>query len=366
MRKYSFIFFLVSIVLVFLCCGKKGPILPPLKKIPKKVNITEAFQRGEKIWLKWKNPSTYLDGTPLAEISKVEIWIYKKQIEEGEDKSVDLKTFKKESALLKFILGSDLPEYREAETEDSLVYVYNIGIDIKEFQDHVFFFRMKAEDKKGKESEFSKMVSIEPKVAPLPPHRLNAGALKDRVKLEWETPEKNTDGSSPACVTGYHLYRASEESPFDRINEELIEETEYEDEQIIFGEEYKYFVRSSASEESPFLESENSEMVKVTVKDVIPPEKPQGLVLVAAEDRITITWDDVKDNDLSGYYVYRRVKGDEKFFLITLKPVKENIFHDFSAEKGIEYEYRVSACDPAGNESEKSDIITGILKGYRS
>jgi len=129
------------------------------------------------------------------------------------------------------------------------------------------------------------------------------------------------------------------------------------------GEEYEYFVRSSASEEPPFLESENSEKVNMTVKDTIPPEKPENLIIIAGDDRITLTWDRVKDNDLKGYKVWRRIKGEEEFILLTSEPIEENIFNDFSTGKGIEYEYYVSALDKAGNESEKSEIITGTLKG---
>lgn len=86
--------------------------------------------------------------------------------------------------------------------------------------------------------------------------------------------------------------------------------------------------------------------------------------MIAAGDQITVTWDTVEAEDLYGYKIWRRKKGEEGFLLMTSKPVKENIFHDFSVREGIEYEYCVSACDKAGNESERSDIKTGRLKGY--
>jgi len=364
MKKYSAILFVLTAVFLSLCCGKKGPLLPPIKKAPKQVEVTEAFQRGGEIILKWKNPSSYIDGSLLDEISRVDIWLYKEQFKHGEIKSIDLKTFAREAALLKSIKSSDFPAFEEAGKEETEVYIYSHRIRPDEQEDTVYFWGVKAADKKGRESDFSNPVSVTSRIAPNPPSGLKAEAAADRVILKWRVPEENTDGSSPSSVKGYHVYRSSEESVFARINHELIKKTSYEDDQILFGKEYQYVVRCSASEAPPYLESENSEPVKIIVKDTIGPEKPKGLILIAAGDQITVTWDTVEAEDLYGYKIWRRKKGEEGFLLMTSEPVKENIFHDFSVREGIEYEYCVSACDKAGNESERSDIKTGRLKGY--
>ncbi len=363
MKKYAVILFVLTAVSLSLCCGKKGPLLPPIKKAPKQVEVTEVFQRGGKIILKWKNPTSYIDGSLLDEISRVDIWVYRKQHKTGEAKSIDLKTFAKEAALLKSVKRSDFPAFGEAGKEDAKVYIYSYRIKPSEPENTIYFWGIKAADKKGKESDFSNPVSVTSRRAPNPPSGLKAEAAADRVILKWEAPRKNTDGSSPPSVKGYHVYRSLEESMFVRINHELIKKTSYEDTRILFGKEYQYFVRCSASEESPYLESEDTEAVKIVVKDTIRPEKPQGLILIAAQDRITVTWDTVEAEDLYGYKIWRRNKGEEDFILMTSEPVKESVFHDFSVKEGIEYEYCISACDRAGNESEKSDIKAGTLKG---
>ncbi|MFO7980008.1 MAG: fibronectin type III domain-containing protein [Candidatus Aminicenantes bacterium] len=363
MKKHFISFLVVIAVFISLFCGKKGPIMPPIKKIPQEVKIQEVFQRGDKIIVEWKNPQSYLDGSALTEISKADIWIYQKPYEKESEQVVDPKVFKKQAVLYQSIQSPDFPEFIETDDKESPVYRYEITIKPPDYGNTLFFLGIRVVDHKGKKSEIPKPIAVQARIVPCSPSGLKAQAELKSVKLEWESPEKNTDGSSPACVKGYNLYRSSNESHFNLINDELIKETNYEDEGIIFGEEYEYFVRSSASEEPPFLESENSESVSVTVKDTIPPDAPEDLIIIAVHDRITLTWNRVKDNDLKGYKVWRRIKGDEKFILLTSECIKENIFYDFSVKKGIEYEYCVSACDNADNESERSEIITGVLKG---
>jgi len=365
MKKHLFSIFMAAVLLISQACGKKGPVLPPIKKNPQEVEMLEAFQRGGEIILKWKNPQSYVDGSPLSEISSVEIQMYKKMKKEEKEKTVDLKIFKKQSTVLRSIPASDLAEFRQDEGQDPPVYVYQANIKPSDYGSAVFFFGIKAMDQKGRESEISEPTAVEPKKVSLPPYGLKAQEAKDRVNLEWKRPEKNTDGSSPARIKGYNLYRSLKENSFERVNRELIEKNHFEDEGILFGKEYHYFVRSSANEEPPFLESENSETVKVMVEDTIPPQKPQDLIIVAGEDRITLTWNRVKDHDLKGYYVWRRIEGEEKFVLQNSDPLKDNIFDDFSIRKGVEYEYCVTALDESGNESEKSKIISGGLKGCR-
>jgi hypothetical protein len=363
MKKQAISFFILIAAYIFISCGKKGPVMPPIKKIPREVEIQEVFQRGQKIIVEWRNPQSYKDGSPLTDISKVDIWIYKESHEEGKKKAIDRKIFEKKASLLKSIQDSDFSEFRITEDGESPVYRYETTLKSSEYGNSLVFLGIKAVDKRGKKSDISKPTVVQPRVIPVPPSGLRACPQEESVKLEWEAPEKNIDGSSPACVKGYNLYRSSKESYFERVNDNLIEETKYEDIGVLLSEEYQYFVRSSASEEPPFLESENSEKISVTVIDTIPPEEPKDLIIIAGEDRITLTWEKVEDNDLKGYKVWRRIKGEEKFILLTSKPIKENIFNDFSAGIGIEYEYCVSACDNEDNESEKSEIITGTLKG---
>ena len=81
MKKFFPLLFLASLLVLFLSCGKKGPILPPVPKIIQKVEAFEISQRGEKLLLEWENPTAYIDGSPVSEITEVEIWVM--EIEKG-------------------------------------------------------------------------------------------------------------------------------------------------------------------------------------------------------------------------------------------------------------------------------------------
>jgi predicted small lipoprotein YifL len=359
MKKYGICALALTAVLFLTCCGRKGPVLPPVKKAPKPVLIQKAFQRGEHIFLKWEKPSSYLDGSPLTDLSKIEVWKVRKAYKQNESPSIDGKEFRKQSSLTTVIRSRDFPEFTENRKDGSPVFVYSYKLKPSEYNSTVLFWCLKAVDGKGRDSDFSKPVSVLPQIAPNPPSGLKAEAVLDRVKLDWTEPETNTDGSSPPRVKGYNVYRSFQQNAYDQINEELINDTCFEDSQIVLGREYQYFVRSSAFTEPPFLESDNSEVVVIQVKDTIPPEKPEGLVLIVDQDRITISWDRSAADDVRGYHVWRRKKGEETFVLLNSEPVAQNAFHDLSAQISIEYEYCVSAIDRAGNESEKSETISG-------
>ncbi|MBD3413822.1 MAG: hypothetical protein GF421_05250, partial [Candidatus Aminicenantes bacterium] len=126
-------------MLVLTGCGRKGPVLPPIKKAPKPVLIQEVFQRGEHILLKWKNPSSYLDGSPLTEVSKIEIWGVIKSFQQGEIPSIGLKAFRKQSSRIELIPSRDFPEYVEQGHESSQVLVYRYRLKSSQYQNTVFF-----------------------------------------------------------------------------------------------------------------------------------------------------------------------------------------------------------------------------------
>jgi hypothetical protein len=73
-----------SLILILSFCGKKGPIQPPVIKVPQKIENPEAKQRGDNILLRWANPTAYSDGSPLSEIKEIEIWLLE-ETEESEE-----------------------------------------------------------------------------------------------------------------------------------------------------------------------------------------------------------------------------------------------------------------------------------------
>ncbi|MBC9784485.1 S8 family serine peptidase [Heliobacterium chlorum] len=67
-----------------------------------------------------------------------------------------------------------------------------------------------------------------------------------------------------------------------------------------------------------------------------------------------VYWTASNIEDLQGFHVYRRLKGETNFAKLTTVPVVDTYFYDAKAVPGNVYEYAVSAVDYSKNESDKS------------
>lgn len=74
--------------------------------------------------------------------------------------------------------------------------------------------------------------------------------------------------------------------------------------------------------------------------------------------QLEIRWDDPEDSDINYFRVYKAYSGDETFTLLKDKLEALNYF-DTDIEFAEMYDYYVTAVDYAGNESEKSEIVSG-------
>ncbi len=365
MKRTLLIFF--SLLVVLSSCGKKGPIQPPVIKVPQHAENFEVNQRGESIILHWTNPVVYSDGSALSEIKEIEIWLLEetRKSKEAAAKAsqkkrkalpkISLEEFKERSKLEKVIKRDEFPDYQRQFNRDSFGYEYEYELPEKNLTSKRYIFALKVKDKRDKSSDFSKRLSVEPRIIPLPPREVQLALYEDRIEVSWREPEGNIDHSSPASVKGYNIYRKKDEEFFNRLNSSLIKENKYNDKDFLFGEVYHYLVRASSTESSPFWESDDSEKVKILAEDVFAPAPPSGLVLMAGEDFISLSWDINKEKDLLGYNVWRREENQEGYLLLTLQPIQENIYNDYAVEKNKRYHYAITAQDVNGNESEKAE-----------
>jgi len=374
-----------SLVLLSLCCGKKGPIYPPLVRIPKAIEEFHALQRGARIILSWSNPTAYIDGSSLGEITRVEIWLLIKsdkvtedeegtrQETEGEgqeeaakgegERKADVEaapaeSFSEKANLVISIASEHFSEYRNQTQEQNVVggFVYSHPLPLEDLKEKTYTFGLKAWAKK-KESDFSTLLSIKPEAIPRPPTSLKAEVLEDKIQIEWAAPEKNIDDSSPAEVKGYTIYRSSKDKGMRRVSPGLITDTKFSDLEFQFDETYMYYVRASASESSPFLESENSEPLEIIPKDTFPPKMPDGLVAISGEDFVSLSWDINRESDLAGYRIWRKSNDDKRYTPLG-ELIRENVYNDTTVKPNKRYDYAITAVDKTGNESQKSKSIS--------
>ena len=254
MRKFLFLLPVFILMGIFTSCGKKGPILPPVPKIPQKISEIEVVQRGQKIILMWNNPTAYLDGRPLTTISEIDIWLNVSPAEEATaGASVSFKRFNKRAKLDAAFKKEDFS--RIANNEKYLPfafqYIYRLTGSASLSRRHTFGIKVK--DRRGRMSEYSDLRALDPAKLSLPPRKPRAITFKDRIEVQWDSPNENIDRSSPPNSKGYNIYRSERGREQLLLNSGLLEGTKFEDMDVLIGSTYQYVIRASATLASPFF-----------------------------------------------------------------------------------------------------------------
>ena len=138
------------------------------------------------------------------------------------------------------------------------------------------------------------------------------------------------------------------------LNKEPLRDPTYKDSGVVNAHTYYYIVRSVANPVPPWNESPDSTEISATPRKLTPPHSPTGLTVVPGVNRVFLTWNDNKEADLAGYYVYRSTGIRKKFKRLTDKIIDRTAFSDDTVESGVTYYYTVTAVDQEGNESAPS------------
>jgi len=363
MKKFYLILSVAVLLSFFPFCGKKGPIQPPLVLVPQTVENFKAFQQGDKIIIEWSNPTAYIDGSALAAVSEVEIWVFEqKNSSERNTQAARPKDFEKEARLVAAIKKEQLSSYQKKKEKKANEFLYVFPLTEKNLAASQMIFAIRVKDEKRKKSELSNLSSVKPQALPLPPGSAQAAVFEDRIEVSWEAPVENIDHSTPAKIEGYNLYKAEKDAFPQLLNSSLIRETRYEDRDFLFGRVYRYYVRAATSASEPYLESDDSQLVEVLPKDIFPPAPPSGLAAIKSAGSITLVWEANQEKDLAGYKVWRRGENQAEFICLTSLLILENNFSDTMIEKNKRYEYAITALDGNGNESQKSKSVLEMIK----
>ena len=134
------------------------------------------------------------------------------------------------------------------------------------------------------------------------------------------------------------------------MNRKPLQREIFEDSDSSQDGEYSYTVTTLLAER---IESDFSNPATIGIRDTFPPDTPGNLVTFTGADHVFLSWEPVKDADLSHYRVYRKAPGGDAFQLLA-DQIQDPFFKDTTAVKGTTYAYSVSAVDRKGNESELS------------
>jgi parallel beta-helix repeat protein len=220
-------------------------------------------------------------------------------------------------------------------------------------------YKLEAFDELDQVSVFSDELVAVPKdsVAPDTPKNLIGTAESDTIiHLSWlKNPEPDLDG--------YSIYMKVEDGTNSNDFQMIEKATKKSISTNIWGltPNTKYAFKIKAYDEVPnYSEFSNLVYVKTPEYDVTPPTKPKGLsVLNLSDDSLLLTWEPNPEDDVVGYYIFRRESAPKSFRKLNYNPLNATKYVDTDLKEVTYYYYKIIAVDDVGLESEESDIVSG-------
>jgi fibronectin type 3 domain-containing protein len=223
-----------------------------------------------------------------------------------------------------------------------------------------YYYKIKATDLSGNESEFSNIISGKPvdSKPPASPSNVKTSIVNNYVRLTWTAPKDND-------VQGYYIYRRRSDLEFLRIvNLPLEKDTlnfvdkGYSERGLWQGQTYYYAISSIDN----FFNESEKKIIEIQIPDNEPPESPVSSYANSRPDGLVeIIWQPSMSLDVTNYRIYRSRDNDP---LRMIMETPDSIFGkiDSTAIRGIVQNYQVVAVDMSGNESKKTKIISVIPK----
>lgn len=347
----------IFLILSFIGCGKRKPPAPPRERVPQRVELS-GYQRGNKVILSWRMPARNAGPGSLNNIDRIDIYRL------AEPASADLSMSEEEFASRSTVIAS------------LKIHDDDFGLKTLIHSDELQFagqaarlrYSMRFANSAGQKAAFSNFLVIEPtaKIAQVPTS-LSGLVGQDEIRLSWEPPNENVDGSTPASVTGYNVYRSDSTSkPAVLLNKVPVDYPTFDDHFFEFGKKYFYFVRAvSSGVGADPIESGESNILKVEPFDTFPPSPPSAISLASGTSVISIFFAINPEQDVAGYKIYRSTDPDlelKQWEDLTKDLLKTNTFQDTRVTAGETYYYYLTATDIRQNVSDPSDIVSDTVR----
>jgi hypothetical protein len=382
-------------------CGKKGPPMAPLLRLPAQVTDLRVHRAGDEVLLRFTVPSANVEGERPADLARVEVYAVTAvrppvlaDADEGDLRNIAtlvasapvLPPLPRDAegrpampglqqggdAILQERLGPEARtpvtlrgDVRTGAAADRPVARAIIAPDGDGLRRYYFAVGINHSGRPGPPS-----ILVE---APLgavssPPSAPAVAYTATTLSLSWTPPAdarvapRSEEGLLPSRPltprppeTRYNVYRASSAgavlAPAVPLNPEPLATPAFEEPGVQFGVERCFVVRPVDVLAGIDVEGSASPPGCVTPRDTFPPATPASLAAVASAGAISLIWEPVGDADLAGYLVLRgeaREDGtDAPLETITPAPIRENTFRDATVRPGVRYVYAVSAVDTA-------------------
>ena len=308
----------VTCFLFFAYCAKVGDPLPPLTLQLPTISDLELVQIGNDVRLTFP--------LPVGQIRRVEVYRECGTLPPVSEQSKPMAVINLDDLLPTSVRGRYL------------------------FRDDATFSRrcvygLRFVGSRGKRSAFSNLVYTKPIYPARPPTHLTYEVFEKQIKISWDPPTENVDGSRPARIVGYLVN-----------SQRFVTSPRLIDDEFQFRMKLSYSVQTVSHRGQPLIVSEASETLTLIPEDEFSPAPPVNLSALNIQGKIQLLWDVNKESDLEGYFIYRGTRSDQmekSSPLITI-----NVYLDESVIAGQTYYYQVSARDTSGNESSRSSSVS--------
>jgi fibronectin type 3 domain-containing protein len=339
-------------------CGRKGPPVPPERRIPAAVQDLSARVVADGVRLAWTLPRIRADRSPLREVRRTEVH---RRLETGEAADPPRPAvlafgglFGGPPALPGFervadiVLAEVAPDGPTAVQGGQVAHTDRGGLE----RGRRYTYVVVAVDEQGRPSAPSNRVVVTVRAAPRTPPGVTAQPGDGEVRLAWEAPARLEDDSPPGEAVVYNVYRGTAPGvrPARPVNPEPLAEPRFVDVGLQNDATYYYSVEALLGGGGPA--SRPTEAVAATPADATPPAAPRGLVAVVAGASVRLAWEGGGEPDLAGYHVYRSTAAGRDYRRLTEAPQAATTFTDDRVPPGQTYYYVVTAVDRARRPNE--------------
>ncbi|MET0626417.1 MAG: hypothetical protein ABW250_26020 [Pyrinomonadaceae bacterium] len=324
--------------------------------MPQRTELLSGVQRGNRVILSWPAPRRNASDDSVQSIRRVDVYRLAEAVNDP------LPLTEEEFSARATLIGS-VGEEQVTRAADALEYTDELSLS----EPVRLRYAVRYVNAAGQRASFSNFLLIEPAASvSLPPVVLPGPEVSENtINVRWDAPAANVDGTRPANLLGYNVYRSSgsqNEPAQTPLNARPVSATSFADQAFKFGEEYVYVVRAvSLGTGGEPVESLNSNAVTVRPGDTFPPAPPSGLNVAASLTplRISIFFAANTERDVAGYNLYRSTDPDlpkDAWTKLNREPLQRTTFQDEAVRSGQKYFYYVVAIDAAGNVSGPSDV----------
>jgi hypothetical protein len=307
-------------------CGTVGEPLYPALNIPTRVSDLAAFERGDRIDITFTIPPQTTEGLALKEIG-----------------SVDLRVGPNAAPAFDVNQWANGAEKVKVATPEKPGPVPMIEVPARSFIGKNVVVGVRVANAKGKNSEWSNLVSVAIEQPLVKPTDFKAEPVAQGVALTWDAPQ----------ALQFRIFRRSAQEATPALLA-IAREPKYLDSTAEFGKTYEYYVQSMHDKS----ESDVAGPETITPKDVFPPQVPTGLTASPGLASIELAWDRNTESDFKEYKVFRAEANGP--FVQIADGLEAPSYSDHNVESGKRYRYRVTAMDQSGNMSETCAPVEAI------